>query len=143
MKLCVLKIKLDTEPDFFDEDMGLYLYIQLPPQTYKLQILKDNVCTDAEKCATVCYKYAGSVLKKSRFEAGEEMISKSALVSRWYSKVILKGRFELGEESISKDGFNSYFYARGFLNGRFLLGEEAIKNSRFSKEYKLHFNIKL
>ena len=133
MKLCVLKNRLDSAPVHEYEFVSIYL---LPIDDYRKEILKGNVSMDVYDCAWACYDYA-FYNNESRFEIGEEFISKDSYCSLLYALDILKGRFKLGEDAISKDQSYSYWYARDILKGRFLLGEQAISmDAWYSKLYK-------
>lgn len=139
MKLCILLIKIDSEPLYsFD---GWYLY-HVPLKEYRLQALKGTVCTHSNDNARVCFYYARNILKY-RFELGEEIISMDAQYSFWYADEVLYGRFPIGENTISKDSCFSFMYARDVIKGRFELGEETIKKSNYVKSYQLMHDIKL
>ncbi len=81
MKLCVLVNEIGSE--MLIGNKGVYLYY-IPIKEYKKQLLKGNVSIDIEQCAYMCYSFAMDVLH-SRFELGEEIISKCPLYSYYYA----------------------------------------------------------
>ena len=53
-----------------------------------------------------------------------------------YAIDVMHSRFELGEEAISRDSMYCLIYAEEVLKGRFLLGEKRIKQSGYCKVYE-------
>lgn len=138
-KLCVLVNEIGSELLLGYEGSCLYY---IPVNEYKLQVLKNNVNLNRKQSAYTCYRYAMDNLY-SRFEIGEEIISKCPHYSYYYALHVLRGRFELGEKAVSKSAMHSYWYARDVIKERFEIGEETVKRSSYKEDYEALFNIKI
>jgi len=113
--------KLETDPEFCLD------YIRNNPNHQQCLITISKSAKHSMRYAT---KY------RTRFELGEEAISKDAHCSLGYARDVTKERFCLGEEAISKNAHCSLVYAKEVIRGRFELGEEVIsKIAEFAFEY--------
>lgn len=85
------------------------------------------------------YSISYALFRQEPFELGEKAIAKRARSSYTYATVIKKGRFELGEEAIAVDPYFATRYAI-FLNTPFPLAEPVIKSvESLWREYKQKF----
>lgn len=89
------------------------------------EIIEKNLIA---KSAELSLRYAVRV--GSRFELGEEIISKNAEKSYQYSRDVIRNRFELGETVILRSARFAMLYAKDVLKKRWEPAEKLILDSR-------------
>lgn len=94
------------------------------------------------KSAELSLSYAKN--KNSRFELGEDILSKNAEKSYYYSRDVLLGdRFEKGEKEICKNPKIAYLYARDIIKARWPEAEKNILGHTKSESTVISYAIEV